>query len=81
MLYSILISNAYGDLYVGNQKINAITGEVEILDKPILRVAGSAVAVNEEYVPYVAGGKNVILKVILPLMVVKETIVQIDSLI
>ena len=51
--------NAYGDLYVGNQKINAITGEVEILDKPILRVAGSAVAVNEEYVPYVAGGKNV----------------------
>ena len=51
--------NAYGDLYVGNQKINAITGEVEILDKPILRVAGSAVSVNEEYVPYVAGGKNV----------------------
>ena len=51
--------NAYGDLYVGNQKINAITGEVEILDKPILRVAGSAVAVNEEYVPYVAGTKNV----------------------
>ncbi len=51
--------NAYGDLYVGNQKINAITGEVEILDKPILRVAGTAVAVNEEYVPYVAGSKNV----------------------
>ena len=51
--------NAYGDLYVGNQKINAITGEVEILDKPILRVAGSAVAVNEEYVPFVQGTQNV----------------------
>ncbi len=51
--------NAYGDLYVGNQKINAITGEVEILDKPILRVAGTAVAVNEEYVPYAPGTKNV----------------------
>ena len=51
--------NAYGDLYVGNQKINAITGEVEILDKPILRVAGSAAVVNEEYVPYVQGTKNV----------------------
>ena len=51
--------NAYGDLYVGNQKINAITGEVEILDKPILRVAGSAVVVNEEYVPFVQGTRNV----------------------
>ena len=51
--------NAYGDLYVGNQKINAITGEVEIIDKPILRVAGSAAVVNEEYVPYVQGTKNV----------------------
>lgn len=51
--------NAYGDLYVGNQKINAVTGEVEILDKPILRVAGSAAVVNDEYVPYVSGTKNV----------------------
>ena len=51
--------NAYGDLYVGNQKINAITGETEIIDKPILRVAGSAAVVNEEYVPYSAGTKNV----------------------
>ena len=51
--------NAYGDLYVGNQKINAITGEVEIIDKPILRVAGSAAIVNEEYVPFVQGTKNV----------------------
>lgn len=52
--------NAYGDLYVGNQKINAVTGEVEILDKPILRVAGSSAEVgNEEYVPYVQGTKNV----------------------
>lgn len=51
--------NAYGDLYVGNQKINAITGEVEILDKPILRVAGTALAVNAEFVPYVQGTKNV----------------------
>ena len=51
--------NAYGDLYVGNQKINAITGEVEILDKPILKVAGSTAAVNDEFVPYVAGTKNV----------------------
>jgi hypothetical protein len=51
--------NAYGDLYVGNQKINAVTGEVEILDKPILRVAGSTATVNDEYVPYVSGTKNV----------------------
>ena len=51
--------NAYGDLYVGNQKINAITGETEILDKPILKVAGSAAVVNDEYVPYVSGTKNV----------------------
>ena len=51
--------NAYGDLYVGNQKINAITGEVEILDKPILKVAGSTAAVNDEFVPYVSGTKNV----------------------
>ena len=51
--------NAYGDLYVGNQKINAITGEVEILDKPILKVAGSAAVVNDEFVPYVSGTKNV----------------------
>lgn len=51
--------NAYGDLYVGNQKINAVTGEVEILDKPILRVAGSAAVQNQEYVPYVSGTKNV----------------------
>lgn len=51
--------NSYGDLYVGNQKINAVTGEVEILDKPILRVAGSAAVVNDEYVPYVSGSKNV----------------------
>ena len=51
--------NAYGDLYVGNQKINAITGETEIIDKPILRVAGSAAVVNEEYVPYVGNTKNV----------------------
>ena len=51
--------NAYGDLYVGNQKINAITGEVEIIDKPILRVAGTAAVVNDEYVPYVQGTKNV----------------------
>jgi len=51
--------NSYGDLYVGNQKINAVTGEVEILDKPILRVAGSAAVVNDEYVPYVSGTKNV----------------------
>lgn len=51
--------NAYGDLYVGNQKINAVTGEVEILDKPILRVAGSTATVNDEFVPYVSGTKNV----------------------
>ena len=51
--------NAYGDLYVGNQKINAVTGETEILDKPILRVAGSTAVVNDEYVPYVSGTKNV----------------------
>lgn len=51
--------NAYGDLYVGNQKINAVTGEVEILDKPILRVAGAAAVGNEEFVPYVSGTKNV----------------------
>ena len=51
--------NAYGDLYVGNQKINAVTGEVEILDKPILRVAGSAAVGNDEFVPYVSGTKNV----------------------
>ena len=53
--------NAYGDLYVGNQKINAVTGEVEILDKPILRIAGStaAVANTQEYVPYISGTKNV----------------------
>ena len=51
--------NAYGDLYVGNQKINAITGEVEIIDKPILRVAGSAVVVDEDYVSYVSGTRNV----------------------
>ena len=51
--------NAYGDLYVGNQKINAVTGEVEILDKPILKVAGSTAVGNDEYVPYVSGTKNV----------------------
>jgi len=51
--------NAYGDLYVGNQKINAVTGEVEILDKPILKVAGSTATVNDEFVPYVSGTKNV----------------------
>ena len=51
--------NAYGDLYVGNQKINAITGEVEIIDKPILRVAGSAVKIDEDYVSYVSGTRNV----------------------
>jgi hypothetical protein len=51
--------NAYGDLYVGNQKINAVTGEVEILDKPILKVAGSAAASNSEFVPYISGTKNV----------------------
>ncbi len=53
--------NAYGDLYVGNQKINAITGETEILDKPILRVAGSAVVADSEFVPYVTSTKNVII--------------------
>ena len=52
--------NAYGDLYVGNLKINAVTGETETLDEPILRVAGDSAEVgNEEYVPYVAGTKNV----------------------
>lgn len=51
--------NAYGDLYVGNQKINAVTGEVEILDKPILKVAGAAAVNNQEYVPYISGTKNV----------------------
>ena len=51
--------NSYGDLYVGNQKINAVTGEVEILDKPILTIAGSASITNQEYVPYVSGTKNV----------------------
>ena len=54
--------NAYGDLYVGNQKINAITGEVEIIDKPILRVAGSAVVIDEDYVPYVSGTRTSILR-------------------
>lgn len=54
--------NAYGDLYVGNQKINAITGEVEILDKPILKVAGSAAVVNSEFVPFIAGTKNVLIE-------------------
>lgn len=53
--------NSYGDLYVGNQKINAVTGEVEILDKPILKIAGSTTPVSstEDYVPYVSGTKNV----------------------
>jgi hypothetical protein len=48
--------NSYGDLYVGNQKINAITGEVTLVDKPILKVSGSStVGSNVEYVPYVSG--------------------------
>jgi hypothetical protein len=51
--------NAYGDLYVGNQKINAVTGEVEILDEPVLTVAGDVAVGDEEYVPYVKGTKNV----------------------
>lgn len=51
--------NAYGDLYVGNQKINAVTGEVEILDKPILKISGSVAVNNNEYVPYISGTKNV----------------------
>ena len=63
--------NAYGDLYVGNQKINAITGEVEIIDKPILRVAGSAVKIDEEYVSYVLELGTSTLKVILLHLVVK----------
>ena len=53
--------NAYGDLYVGNQKINAITGETEILDKPILRVAGSAAVEESDFVPYVTATKNVVI--------------------
>lgn len=51
--------NAYGDLYVGNQKINAVTGEVEILDEPILRVGGDEAVENKEFVPYVSGTKDV----------------------
>lgn len=51
--------NAYGDLYVGNQKINAVTGEVTTLNKPVLKVAGSTAVSNVEYVPYVSGTKNV----------------------
>ena len=48
--------NSYGDLYVGNQKINAVTGEVELVDKPILKVSGSStVGTTVEYVPYVSG--------------------------
>ena len=48
--------NSYGDLYVGNQRINAVTGEVQLVDKPILKVSGSsAVSGSVEYVPYVSG--------------------------
>jgi hypothetical protein len=51
--------NSYGDLYVGNQKINSVTGEVEILDQPILTVSGSPAGTTEEYVPYLSDGRSV----------------------
>jgi len=54
--------NAYGDLYVGNQKINAITGEVEIIDEPILTISGDIAVEDAEYVPYINGTKNVEIK-------------------
>ena len=54
--------NAYGDLYVGNQKINAVTGEVEIIDEPILTVSGDVAVQDAEYVPYINGTKNVEIK-------------------
>ena len=31
--------NSQGDLYVGNQKINAVTGEIEIIDEALLEIA------------------------------------------
>ena len=39
--------NSQGDLYVGNQKINAVTGAIEIIDEAILEVS----AVPEDNIP------------------------------
>jgi len=50
--------NAYGDLYVGNQKINSVTGEVEILDQPVLTVAGSTARSTQQFIPYASDGRS-----------------------